>query len=381
MALYSVSDQSQRLPSALLARGSQRSGLHREGARRTNAVRHLVSLFLLPQGRLRWTAFRTAPTGSALATRHYSTDDETRFGLAGLEPGTKVDSIELTETAWSDRLDKQLERERAPVIYIHGYDNSAEDAIRRGFALRALLCPRDTAYNAIQNCVPNRPVIVLTWPSNDNKAEYTWDEANEEWVADDAVSVITHIVKCHPGAILIAHSMGNRILIAAARAAQEQHLQIARVILASPDVDRDFFVRFVDSNAFWTYRTTLYGSRKDQALTASWRLHGYPRAGDLSYWIIGDTPGYPYQRYHQNLDIVDTSEAHAGTFAHAAFIESPEGAADLCHVLADPQDGTPERTRDGRYFSLIRGLVKDDDCAVRAWAAVAIANGDRLPDR
>ena len=312
----------------------------------------------------KWSAFRA---------------NRAQFSVADANRNTRL----VDEAKWWAELDRRVRESKAsPVIYIHGYFNGQADALDRALAIRALLCPRDTGPAAVHDCAARRPVIALTWPSHNRFAKYAWDETNTEWSLKQSVDAILAIARKHNRTTVVAHSMGNRILIAAALAANAEPDLFDRLVLASPDVDRGQVAGLLQRTGGLGYPATLYASRKDQALSASWRTHGYPRAGDLSYWVSGRTPGYPYYSFN-NADIVDTTAVPAGITAHAAFVESSEGAADLCHVLAnDPVKPGREQDPNFKAYSVLRkGGAPSDDCATLARAAVPIAKGKPPPIR
>ena len=324
----------------------------------------LTASFRMPDcrdGQLRkWTHFRSE------TPQFSTTDTDRRTSMVGAD-------------AWHAELDRRVVGAgKPPVIYIHGYFNSQDAANRRALGVRALLCPRDTPDDpeAIKACTPARPVVALAWPSHNKLAKYTWDEANAEWAIDRAVPLILDIARRHPGTILVAHSMGSRILVAAAHAARNEPQLFKHLVLAAPDVDRAQVAGLLTRPRGFGFPTTIYASRKDQALSASWRTHGYPRAGDLSHWVSGRQPGYPYRTIN-DAEIVDTSEVSAGPVAHAAFVQSAEGAADLCHVLAGSA-AKPDRRPDPRYplfMVLIRDPQGPHDCSRPGRAAARIAKG------
>lgn len=313
-------------------------------------------------GRFKWSAFRA---------------DRAQYSVADGSRRTRL----VDKDSWFEELDRRVAASKPPIIYIHGYFNGQDDALNRALALRALLCPRVPPPLDLAKCNPARPVIALTWPSHNRFAKYAWDEANNEWSLSRSVDAILTIARRHKGTTLVAHSMGNRILVAAAIAARENEKLFDRLVLASPDVDRAQVAELLGLD-LGKYEVTIYASRKDQALSASWRTHGYPRAGDLSYWVSGRSPGYPYSGFGENVRIVDTTAVRAGLTEHAAFVESREGAADLCHVLAGAKT-FPGRQADPKYsrYSMLRkGLQPGDDCALLAATAVALAKG-RSPPR
>ena len=320
----------------------------------------LLVSFRLPdcrRGPLKWTYFRS---------------EEPQFGVADGDRHTRL----IAKGAWWDELKlRASSKDAAPVIFIHGYYNDEDDAVARALGVRALLCKPETKLQDIEKCQSKRPVIALSWPSYSNWSKYVWDEANSEWTIDRAAELIVKIAHDYPGTILVAHSMGNRILVASALRAEREHVSLGRLVLASPDVDRAEVAALLKRPQGLGFPATIYASRKDQALSGSWRTHGYARAGDLSNWVSGSQPGYPYREFH-NSDIVDTTNVKADFAEHRAFIASQEGAADLCHVLAN-DSVKPGRDPDEKfpsYFVLREGVSAGDDCALRAWAAVQIAN-------
>jgi hypothetical protein len=332
----------------------------------------LTVSFRLPdcrEGRLRgWTYFRS---------------ERPQFSTTGFDLQTSdLQTSMVSSVDWNAELDRRVVLAgESPVIYIHGYFNSQDDAHRRALGVRALLCPRQTAADlrAVAACRPKRPVVALTWPSHDKLAKYTWDEANAEWAIDRAVEQILTIARRHEGTILVAHSMGNRILVATAMAAKNEPRLFGHLILAAPDVDRVQITELLKRKEGLGFQATIYASRKDQALSASWRAHGYPRAGDLSLWVSGRRPGHPYREINQAV-VVDTTDVSAGQVAHAAFVQSEEGAADLCRVLAGfTEDGLKlGREKDAQYpgyAALISNPKEADDCSRLAKAAARVARG------
>jgi esterase/lipase superfamily enzyme len=174
----------------------------------------------------------------------------------------------------AQRLAQAPARERAVLVYIHGYKNSFESA-----ALRA-------AQLAVDLRVPGLTAF-YSWPSKDALAEYNADEAAVETaekhleyflrrLATDSNATHVHV---------IAHSMGNRVLarvmqrLASISAPETQPVKFGQIILAAPDIDTQVFLDLARAYPKLSQRTTLYISRKDMALEASAWSHSFPRAG------------------------------------------------------------------------------------------------------
>lgn len=70
----------------------------------------------------------------------------------------------------------------------------------------------------------------------------------------------------------------------------------------------------------------------------------------------------------RRLTVVDTSDVRDGLMGHAVFIETRQGMADLCRVLASGDVGvgrTPDNVEHLGYSRLLKNEA-DDDCAKRA---------------
>lgn len=271
----------------------------------------------------------------------------------------------LKQNAWSTELERQIAAAPtgAPtILYIHGFNNNHNEALERAQAIR-------TAIGG------GRAVIALTWPSYASKRKYFWDEVNAEWTGGKALGLLERLTSKGRKVIIVAHSMGNRVALDLVRSWPLRHpgqpIPIEQLVMASPDVDRAWFARQAELGL--SVPITLYGSTYDQPLSASWRSHGYARAGDLSAWVTGNdiAASYPY-RNAANVTVVDTSRVATGMLKHSDFIESAEGAADLCRIVTngDPMAG---RTLIGQpnLYQLKKGYAPDKDACVTGGQAAA----------
>jgi esterase/lipase superfamily enzyme len=203
------------------------------------------------------------------------------------------------------------------MIFVHGYNNSFDDAARRTGQM---------AYDLKYAGAP----IFFSWPSQATDIGYTIDENNVAWAVPHLKQFILDIrnktgVK---SLNIIAHSMGNR---AVTNVLNELYLEYQaegklfnQVILAAPDIDADVFKRDIVPNITKTAKqVTLYASSKDRALVASRNVHGYPRAGESGdYLVIVD-----------GLDTIDVTEIDTSLVGHAYYGESESIVADIYQVL------------------------------------------------
>jgi pimeloyl-ACP methyl ester carboxylesterase len=255
------------------------------------------------------------------------------------------------EKAWFDDLARRVsaQNESAPILFIHGYNNTNEEVIERSDRLVGAMGGR-------------RTVIALTWPSYGKKTGYFWDEANAEWALDHASAAVAQIVQKYPATVIVAHSMGSRLALrAVADLNRSGHLgKVPRLILAAPDIDREALVNAWKPPNAPPLDVTMYVSRRDQPLSASWRGHAYPRAGDFSWWVTGRQPHYAFSEV-QRLQVVDTTDIDGTSLGHSAFIDVTEGAIDLCRVILSPTANRAVVNIGANYYRIV-GKGPDDDC-------------------
>jgi esterase/lipase superfamily enzyme len=204
-------------------------------------------------------------------------------------------------------------------IFVHGYNNTFEDAARR------------TAQMAYDLDFDGTPML-YSWPSQGSASAYAVDEAavgiSGRRLADFLETVVTlsGAQRIH----LIAHSMGNRALIEAlqtylAKRAPENRQHIfGQIVFTAPDVDRDYFTDAIPSLAGSAERVTLYASDNDYALRTSQFVHGAPRAGTAGDDVIVRLAG---------LDSIDMSSVPADALGHSYFAANSGAIYDIFRLL------------------------------------------------
>ncbi len=262
----------------------------------------------------------------------------------------------VQEDAWLDALAERVENagQSPPVIFIHGYNNSNTDALDRAAKISMALGH-------------DRIVVALTWPSFARKTGYFWDEADAEWAAKELPGMLAPLLVRFHRISIIAHSMGNRLALAevARLRADGQLGNIQQLVMGAPDLDRQEFAKLLSEPGGIGIRPTIYVSTRDQALSSSWRGHGYARAGDFSWWVTGHQPYYAFAWLP--ADVIDTAPIDKSWLGHSAFIDTRQGAVDLCRVIhnsggrgIEHRANTPDN-----YFELI-GYGIDDACYLAA---------------
>jgi esterase/lipase superfamily enzyme len=177
---------------------------------------------------------------------------------------------------WTDisaELARCSEDERQALIFLHGYNNSFDDA-----AIRAAQIGFDLKVPGITG--------LFSWPSQGTELGYFADEASIE-ASEPAIAefLADFVEKSGAQRIhLIAHSMGNRGLLRAiqrivSRVSVATDIRFGHIILAAPDVDRAVFCDLARSIQQISNGATLYVSPRDRAVCLSRWLHRFSRAG------------------------------------------------------------------------------------------------------
>lgn len=209
-------------------------------------------------------------------------------------------------------------KQRAAFVFVHGYKVTFEDAITRTAQL---------AYDMRFDGVP----IAYSWPSRGSLLGYSEDEKQVEGTKQNLTTFLRDLQE-QSGAkqiYLIAHSMGNRALLAAlgqlALEGQGKALQVFKqVIFAAPDVAQNDFKQQTAQIARWSPHLTLYVSTHDQALLLSRRLHsGLTRAGDAE----------PAPLVVPGLDTVDVSAVSTEFLGHTYYGDCKSVVADIIEVF------------------------------------------------
>ena len=172
------------------------------------------------------------------------------------------------------------------------------------------------------------------------------DEDNIAWAQDYLDDLLLSLSAMSDDITIVSHSMGARALL---RAVERLDLEdrgrggnVRRIVLASPDVDRDQVLR---ANGTLTRllsqqnRTVLiYVSQRDIGNRASQWVHGYARLGssDCRYDVVfarrslGRDGNCHLAVSNERLAIVETSATSAdGIFRHHDFVDACAARVDL----------------------------------------------------
>jgi len=252
----------------------------------------------------RWAEYTFVLSEASMRRRYVLLDQVT--------PLAKDDFVRALRQQIKDSPSKDL------FIFVHGFNNTFEDAARRAAQM---------AYDLDFDGTP----ILYSWPSQGFVAAYAADEASVG-ISGRKMADFLETVVSQSGAQrihVLAHSMGNRALIEAMqtylakRAPNERQHIFGQIVFTAPDVDRDYFIDAIDSLRGTAERVTLYASGNDHALHYSQFVHGAPRAGTAGDVIIKLA----------GLDTIDMSAVPADILGHSYFAANSGAIYDIFRIL------------------------------------------------
>jgi esterase/lipase superfamily enzyme len=221
----------------------------------------------------------------------------------------------------------------AVLVFVHGFNVSFDAAIKRAAQLR-----RDLNFDG--------PVAVFSWPSQGSVLRYGTDRQS----ADASVARLyeflgkvadaTGAKKIH----VVAHSMGNRVLLPAlvkvADASNgDLRVRLGEIVLAAPAVPEAEFNQWLDDIVGQGVgHITLYASQVDRALEAGWfREWGTTLAGYSSR-------GVPLTHAHmQSIDITKGASGDLLDMNHDVFASNPVMSEDIRQLLQSGSQRTPDQ--------------------------------------
>jgi esterase/lipase superfamily enzyme len=204
------------------------------------------------------------------------------------------------------------------VLFVHGYNVNNAEAVYR-------LAQIAHDFDA------QSPVISFSWPSAGDARGYVYDRDSVIFARDDLETLLTGLAADDRRVMLVAHSMGGQLAMEALRqmsiggkgAALDRLLG---VVLISPDIDEDVFVRQARRIHPFPQPFMVMISRNDRALGLAAFLTGTPsRVGSLN--DPGRLAGLP-------LEIIDLSNIEGGDrTGHMTAFTAP-AAIELLRRLA-----------------------------------------------
>jgi len=174
----------------------------------------------------------------------------------------------LSGDEFISRLDQSLAagRPRDLLIFMHGYNVTFEEAVRRAAQL---------AYDLNFKGA----VVLFTWPSLGHFWYYDADGDRAQASAKSLANVLAMFQSDRWNKIhVMAHSMGNRVLLASLAGYPRLKIPLRQVVFIAADVEVTLFQQMFDSLADLK-PVTSYASQVDRALWLSRRFHKAQRVG------------------------------------------------------------------------------------------------------
>jgi len=250
---------------------------------------------------------------------------------------------DLDDPYFRDLLTSELGTgKKRALVYVHGLSNTFQDA-----AFRAAQLKHDLQFQG--------PVAFFSWPSGGSVWGYVKAFNNADWSQVLLATFLRELLSSVGDGelIVVAHSMGIRVVSDAIRSLGSDKARITELILASPDIDEGVFTRDVmPILADRSSRLTVYTSEKDLALSLSAKVGGARRAGGMLA-IAHSAP--------LNIDIIDTTEVSGpGFLSHSDYAEARPAITDLTYLInlrlpAEKRSGLRRITERGpNYWQLVR---------------------------
>lgn len=254
----------------------------------------------------------------------------------------RVEPQEVTNI--TDLLRKDTGESKRLLIYIHGFKRSFERNIESGARL------------AYEVAYPG-PAIVFSWPSTNKVTGYNADKGNADWSTPYLTRFLLQLIHELPGYSIdiVAHSMGNRVLLNALLDIQSQYSFVSRwpfnnIVMLAPDVDRGLFLeQTAEQLKPIPSRFSLYVSDDDFPLMASNTFNGRSRLGDARH-------GVPIIDF---IETIDVSQAVTMAQGHAYYRKTHVVSDDLYFLLNENLQADKRSTLKlmsnigGKYWQLL----------------------------
>lgn len=161
-----------------------------------------------------------------------------------------------------------------PICFLHGYHRNFKTSVQLGF---------ETAKGL------DRPVVLFSWPTRNSYVKYFVDETNAEWAGPHFAAFLNELSNHVPARniTIIAHSVGAKVVTSAFQnlalnRSSSELPRFGKVLMCSPDIDRDIFVEQAPLVKMFGTDVRIYVSAKDKRIALSNFFHGGYRIGSAT---------------------------------------------------------------------------------------------------
>jgi esterase/lipase superfamily enzyme len=308
---------------------------------------------------------RFPATPLPLVDRQEGAADPQGYGDNGVpDPAALARHAEVAEALRSELRERlALTPVKEAYVFVHGYNNTFEDAVSVIAELWHFLGRQG---------VP----IAYTWPAGIGGLRgYLYDRESGEFTIFHLKDFLRILRSCEEleKIHLIAHSRGTDVLLSALRELwiEVRHAprvpgrpprKLGHIILAAPDLDVDVLSQRFGAEEFAAaiYRGTIYMSRSDVAIgLSSWLWGSRKRMGRVGEGDLNEIQQQRTKHMH-NVTLID-SRVDTGFIGHSYFYSHPAVLSDLILILRDDrlpgaENGRPLGREGGSVFWSI-----DDD--------------------
>jgi esterase/lipase superfamily enzyme len=242
-----------------------------------------------------------------------------------------VSSLNQTEFGTKLEAAAQVSDSREILIFLHGFNVTFEEA-----ALRAAQFAYDSRFRGI--------VVLFSWPSQGSVLGYSGDEDRALASGEKMAGFLRSLENGPwPKVHLLAHSMGNRVMLSGLADNPRPKLALGQLVFAAADVYVPVFnEKFPKLQTAGKLASTSYASKKDRALWLSSVLHSGARVG-----IVEDIPYVT-----DGLESIDASSVDKGMLGHGYWSDQRTLITDLRSLL---QQGLSPKDRGldqiGKYWA------------------------------
>ncbi len=157
------------------------------------------------------------------------------------------------------------------ICFLHGYHRNFKTSIDIGF---------ETAKGL------DRPIVLFSWPTRNSFVKYFVDESNAEWAGPHFASFLTDLGSRiqNKNITIVSHSVGAKVITSAFQTlafnrSLSDFPKFGRVLMCSPDIDRDIFAEQAPLVKTFGADVRIYVSTKDKRIAVSNFFHGGYRIG------------------------------------------------------------------------------------------------------
>lgn len=279
------------------------------------------------------------------------------------DPATVARAAEIAEIFRRELQERlALTARKEAYIFIHGYNNTFEDAV---FVIAELW------HFMGRGGVP----IAYTWPAGHPGLlrGYTYDRESSEFTIYHLKQLLRFLASCPElqKIHIIAHSRGTDVATSAVRELiiesrargvdPKAEWRIDNILLAAPDLDMQVVSQRLGAERFFygVKRLTIYVSQSDKAIgIASWLFASEHRIGRLRYEDLSPAQQAALASV-RGISIVDARVRTSG-IGHGYFHSNPAVSSDVILLLRDDREpgavnGRPLFEHAPNYWELREG--------------------------